>query len=222
MNHDVPSRRNLRPVAPQNFADAAANAVPHHRAAQGFLDADAEAADAVRPRRSCGRSAARSLAGHQSRRKRCCERKKLRIEGSSGVDRAPYTASYSTRFNRRTARGKPCRGPSESLDGRETMASLFAASRQNFAASRGLHARAKAVRFMAAAHFRLKRAFRQRTLPLGPCKWDRVKTCSVVEAAEDGQGWVRTSRKSAMRVLQEPACQLRGAGRREGSTRHRG
>jgi len=48
------------------------------------------------------------------------------------------------------------------------MASFFAASRQHFAASRSLHARAKAVRFVTAAHFRLKRAFRQRTLPLSP------------------------------------------------------
>jgi hypothetical protein len=99
---------------------------------------------------------------------------------------APYTASYSTRFSRRTARGNPaaCRGPSESLDGRKTMASLFAARRQHFAASRSLHARAKAVRFVTTAHFRLKRAFRQRTLPLSPAKGDQVKTCSVVEAAK--------------------------------------
>lgn len=48
------------------------------------------------------------------------------------------------------------------------MASLFAARRKDFAASRGFHARAKAVRFMAAAHFWLKGAFRQRILPLSP------------------------------------------------------
>src|SRR5579863_3911957 len=46
MNHDVPSRRNLRPVAPQNIADAALDAVAHYRTAQSFLHADAEAADA--------------------------------------------------------------------------------------------------------------------------------------------------------------------------------
>src|ERR1700722_2303712 len=55
MNHDVPSRRNLHPVAPQNFADAAFNAVPHHRAAQSLLNADPEAADAAARKRFCGR-----------------------------------------------------------------------------------------------------------------------------------------------------------------------
>src|SRR5258705_11848594 len=49
MNHDVPSRRNLRPIAPQDFSDAAANAIPLHWATQGFLDADAEPADGARP-----------------------------------------------------------------------------------------------------------------------------------------------------------------------------
>jgi len=49
MNHDVPSRRNLRPIAPQNFADAAANAIAHHCATQSFLDADAESTYAARP-----------------------------------------------------------------------------------------------------------------------------------------------------------------------------
>jgi hypothetical protein len=48
------------------------------------------------------------------------------------------------------------------------MTSLPAARRQNLAAPRGLHARAKPVRFVAAAHFRLKGAFRQRMLPLSP------------------------------------------------------
>jgi hypothetical protein len=46
------------------------------------------------------------------------------------------------------------------------MASLFAPRRQNPATAFALHARAKTVRFVAAAHLRLKRAFRQRTLPL--------------------------------------------------------
>jgi len=51
------------------------------------------------------------------------------------------------------------------------MTSFFAARRQYFTAPCGLHARAKAVRFMAAAHFWLKGAFRQRILPLSPDKW---------------------------------------------------
>ena len=58
------------------------------------------------------------------------------------------------------------------------MTSLFAARRQYFAASRGLHARAKAVRFVTAAHFWLKGAFRQRILPLSPAK--RTKSKRVV------------------------------------------
>ena len=49
MNHDVPSRWNLRPIAPQDFPDAAANPIPLHCATQGFLDADAEPADGSRP-----------------------------------------------------------------------------------------------------------------------------------------------------------------------------
>ena len=187
MNHDVPSRRNLRPVAPQNFADAAANAVPHHRAAQSFLDADPEAAGAAGRERSCGGTFARkSPARWPHSESLSASGRKRQTEGSSGVDRAPYTASYSTRFSKRMARGKPCRGrpsdTSESLDGRKTMTSLFAASRQHFAASFSLHARAKAVRLVATAHFRLKRAFRQRTLPLSPQQLDQVKTSSVVEA----------------------------------------
>ncbi len=55
------------------------------------------------------------------------------------------------------------------------MASLFAARRQYFAASRGLHARAKAVRLVTPAHFWLKGAFRQRVLPLSPAKGTKSK-----------------------------------------------
>src|SRR5579863_9952831 len=93
------------------------------------------------------------------------------------------------------ARGKPCLGPlatradssaatdgparrtggSESLDGRKTMASLFASSREHLAAPFGLHARAKPMRLVATAHLRLKRAFRQRTLPLGTNIWTDSK-----------------------------------------------
>lgn len=43
MNHNVPSRRYLPKLQPQHFADAAAYAISHHRAAQGFFHADAEA-----------------------------------------------------------------------------------------------------------------------------------------------------------------------------------
>jgi hypothetical protein len=51
MNHDVPSRRILRSIAPQNFANAAS----YHRAPQRFLHADAEPAarETVRAIENC-------------------------------------------------------------------------------------------------------------------------------------------------------------------------
>jgi hypothetical protein len=55
------------------------------------------------------------------------------------------------------------------------MTSFFTAGRQHFAASGSLHASAKAVRFVATAHFRLKGAFRQRILPLGLRKTTKSK-----------------------------------------------
>ncbi len=55
------------------------------------------------------------------------------------------------------------------------MTSFFAARRQYLTAPCGLHARAKAVRFVTAAHFRLKRAFRQRILPLSPANQSESK-----------------------------------------------
>jgi len=63
------------------------------------------------------------------------------------------------------------------------MTSLFTASRQHFTAPRGFHTRAKAVRFVATAHFWLKGAFRQRILLPLPGPLDLVETCSVVDAA---------------------------------------
>jgi hypothetical protein len=55
MNHDVPSRRILRSIAPQNFANAASYAVAYHRAPQRFLHADAEPAarETVRAIENC-------------------------------------------------------------------------------------------------------------------------------------------------------------------------
>jgi hypothetical protein len=47
MNNDVPSRWNLRFVPPQDLSNSAAYAIPHHRAAQSLLDANAEPADAA-------------------------------------------------------------------------------------------------------------------------------------------------------------------------------
>jgi len=63
------------------------------------------------------------------------------------------------------------------------MTSLFAARREYLAASRSLHACAKAVRLMTPAHFWLKGAFRQRILPPAPLRGPS-QTCSVVEAAK--------------------------------------
>jgi len=54
----------------------------------------------------------------------------------------------------------------------------------------GLHARAKAVRFMTAAHFRLKRAFRQRNLPQPENRTD--SKCVVyrrADAVKKSGGW---------------------------------
>jgi hypothetical protein len=64
------------------------------------------------------------------------------------------------------------------------MTSFFAARRQYFTAPCGLHARAKAVRFMTAAHLRLKCAFRQRILPPQPREANQVKMCSVVDTVD--------------------------------------
>jgi hypothetical protein len=69
------------------------------------------------------------------------------------------------------------------------MTSFFAARRQYLPAPCGLHACAKAMRFMTAANFRLKRAFRQRNLPPQPREPDRFKTCSVVDAADAVKKW---------------------------------
>ena len=181
MNHDVPSRRNLRPVAPQNFANAAANAVPHHRAAQSFLDADPEAAGAARRERSSGGTFARSFPPEGLIRKlgtRAEENGKLRARAAltGAIYGFVFDALQQAHGTRKILPWLVRRGGrSESLDGRKTMASLFAARRQNFAAPCSLHARAKTVRLVATAHFRLKRAFRQRTLPLSPTNWTESK-----------------------------------------------
>jgi hypothetical protein len=44
MNHDVPSRRDLRPIPPKNFSDPPADPIAHHRASQRLLHADTETA----------------------------------------------------------------------------------------------------------------------------------------------------------------------------------
>src|SRR5579872_1581141 len=80
MNHDVPSRRNLRPIASQNFSDAAADAIAYHCTAQSFLDADAKPAD----RRRRGRIVRWTLdVGEASRRpspRRFLPNRQLRAE----------------------------------------------------------------------------------------------------------------------------------------------
>lgn len=72
-----------------------------------------------------------------------------------------YTASYSDRRTRRTARGKSCRGVS---DARKTVAPLLAACRKYLPSTLAFHSSAKSVLLMAAPHMRLKSAFRQRSL----------------------------------------------------------
>jgi hypothetical protein len=44
MYDDVPSRCDLLPVQPHHFSHPPPDAIPHHRPAEGSLDAEAEAA----------------------------------------------------------------------------------------------------------------------------------------------------------------------------------
>jgi len=74
-----------------------------------------------------------------------------------------YTASKSPRRTSRASRGKSMR---PELLGREAMASLLAACRQNFPAAYCLHARAESVRLRAASFPRLKCALWQSNPPL--------------------------------------------------------
>src|ERR1700722_5716713 len=74
-----------------------------------------------------------------------------------------YTASNSPPRTRRASRGNSKR---PGLLGREAMASLLAAGRQNPAAAYGLHARAESVRLRAASFPRLKCALWQSNPPL--------------------------------------------------------
>src|ERR1700721_4594433 len=76
---------------------------------------------------------------------------------------ARYTASNSPRRTSRASRGNSRR---PGLFGREAMASLLAACRQNFATAYGLHARAESVRLRAASFPRLKCALWQSNPPL--------------------------------------------------------
>jgi len=74
-----------------------------------------------------------------------------------------YTASNSARLLSRP----PCResaGVAGPLDPREFVAPLPAARRKDLSPAFGLHARPEPVGFVAAAHFRLKRTLRQRTI----------------------------------------------------------
>jgi hypothetical protein len=72
-----------------------------------------------------------------------------------------YTASYSDRRTNRLARGNSCRARS---DARETVAPLLAAGCKYFPSTLALHSCAEPVLLVSAAHMRLKRSFRQRSL----------------------------------------------------------
>ncbi len=89
-----------------------------------------------------------------------------------------YTASYSPRRTRRHSRGKSSRGKS---DARETVAPFPAALRKDFSSTLALHACAEAVLLMAAAHMRLKRAFRQRSFSSAS-----ILVCSVARGCRSG------------------------------------
>jgi hypothetical protein len=72
-----------------------------------------------------------------------------------------YTASYSARRTSRQARGNSSRAES---DTRKAVAPFLAALRKHFASTLALHACAKAVLLVTAAHMRLKSSFRQLTI----------------------------------------------------------
>src|ERR1700722_2795012 len=87
-------------------------------------------------------------------------------------------ASYSERRTSRQFRGRSSRGLS---DARETVAPLLATLGQNFPSTLTLHALAKAVLLVTAAHMRLKRAFRQRSFSsaLGLIRCEPVGRCGT-------------------------------------------
>jgi hypothetical protein len=86
---------------------------------------------------------------------------------------ARYTASNSPRRTSRASRGNSMR---PGLLGREAMASLLAAGRQNLAAAYGLHARSESVRLRAASFPRLKCALWQSNPPFS-CAAPDVPGC---------------------------------------------
>ena len=87
MNYNVPSRWNLRPIAPQNFTNPAAYAIPHNSATQGFLDADAESTGAARP----GNRASGNCVVGSARLKRVLRAKEnCKLRARAALSRAVY------------------------------------------------------------------------------------------------------------------------------------
>jgi len=86
MYHDVPSRGNLRIIAPKNFSNAAADPIAEHRASQSFLDADAETAS---------RSAIGAIKNHELRRG---------FPPAAAIDGLEFGAAYQTRGARKRLR----------------------------------------------------------------------------------------------------------------------
>jgi len=83
MNYDIPSREDLRNIAPEDFADAAADSIPHHRAPERFFHADAEPAL---------RSAVSAIKNYKLRR---------RSSPASAIDCLEFGAAYQTRGAKR-------------------------------------------------------------------------------------------------------------------------
>ena len=86
MNYDVPSREDLRNIAPKDFADATADSIAHHRASKRLFHADAKPAT---------RSAVSAIKNHKLRR---------RSSPASAIDCLEFGAAYQTRGARKFLR----------------------------------------------------------------------------------------------------------------------
>lgn len=127
-----------------------------------------------------------------------------------------YTASNSPRRTNRAVRGNS--RPSGLL-GREPMASLLAARRQNFAASYGLHAYAKSVRLRAPPFPRLIGSLWQNNPPLFPSIslfLITFRAYPMFRSAHTSPG-VRTSKPRST----SPACRRRSSAANRSQTHMR-
>jgi hypothetical protein len=126
-------------MAADDFTHTAPHAIAHHRAAQPFLDAETEAAQ-------------RPLVGAKKRGK-----VRIRAALPGVVDGVEFALAQQSRFSwkAKTLLRRIHRQRSLLLGGRKAMTPLLAARGKHPAATLGLHAHAKSVRFCAASFPRL-------------------------------------------------------------------